>query len=131
MKSAPASEVPNVLVVSSRQSFRAQLEKWLPSPAINVVESVGVSNLQQRIALSIPALVIVDQQFEDYPQLLSSLASLAPGVPYVAVSLEQPNPDIAASSEDGKAGEGHEAPTRDSVISAIRNVAPTVAARLD
>ena len=81
MKSAPASEVPNVLVISSRQTFRAQLEKWLPSPAINVVESVGVTNLQQRIALSMPALVVIDQQFEDYPQLLSSLSSLAPGVP--------------------------------------------------
>ena len=131
MKSAPASEVPNILVVSSRQSFRTHLEKWLPSPAVNVVESEGLTNLQQRIDVSVPALVVVDQQFEDYALFLSKLATLAPGVPYLAVSLEHLDSDNANSIETANGLAEHGTPTRESVIAAIRKVAPAVAARLD
>lgn len=103
----------------------------MPAPAVNIVESEGEANLRQRIEASEPALVVVDRAIEDYSKLLSDLATLAPGVPYLAVSLEHVNPANANSFEIAKGWVDREYPTRESIIAAIREVAPAVAARLD
>ena len=137
MISAPVSEVPTVLVVSSNQSFRAHLEKWLPTPAVIIVESQGPSNLRQRVEATPPTLVVVDQQLERYSQLLGDLAAVAPGVPYLSVSLEHIHADQADQADQAGPVEREEGwvsreyPTRESLIEAIRKVAPAVAARLD
>lgn len=131
MTSAPVGEVPTVLLVSSNQSFRTHLEQWLPAPAVNVVESQGAMNVRQRIEATSPTLVVVDQQLEGYAQLLSELSAVAPGVPYLSIAFEhaetgQDSPVVSAAGWVSR-----EYPTRESMIDAIRKVAPTVAARLD
>lgn len=131
MKSASVGETPNILVLSTSQSFRTHLQKWLPSPAVHLVDSHGPSNLRSRVEASPPALIVVDQRIEGYPEVLGEFASVAPGVPYVAISLAHVDPDNANLFEIAKGWVAYECPTRESVIEAIRGVAPMVAARLD
>jgi hypothetical protein len=132
MTSTPVETAPNVLVLSAHASFRAHIEKWLPAPAVNVVES-DVANLEARIKEFPPQLLILDRQLDDVSGLLSRAASAIPGVPYLIVSTERLDPvnpylfDIAS----GFVAKKDEIPTRESVLDVIQKVAPGVAARLN
>jgi DNA-binding NarL/FixJ family response regulator len=131
MTSPPVETVPNVLVVSTHASFRAHVEKWLPPPAVQVIETDG-TNIEQRIKEYPPQLLLIDQQLDGVRALLSRLSPIVPGLPYLVVSLEHVDPFSAFSFEiaKGYVAKEDESPTRESVIAAIAKVAPVVAARL-
>jgi hypothetical protein len=131
MTSTPVETAATVLVLSAHASFRAHVDKWLPAPAVNVVAS-DVATVEQRIKESPPQLLIIDKQLDQVSALLSRLAVMIPGVPYLIVSTEHLDPDnpYLFDISSGFVAAKDEFPTRESVIAAIQKVAPNVAARL-
>ena len=131
MTTTPVETVPNVLVVTSHASFRQHVDAWLPAPAVHLVEAEA-TNFDAKLKTNPPQLIIIDRQFEDAEEILERAAAAVPGVPYLIVStdhLDPANPylfDIASGFVEKRS----EAPTRASVLSAIKSVAPNIAARL-
>jgi hypothetical protein len=131
MTATPVETTPNVLVLSAHASFRAHVEKWLPAPAVNVVET-DVANIESRAKELPPQLLIIDKQMANVSELLARAALVMPGVPYLIISVEHLDPvnpylfDISS----GFVAKKDEFPTRESVLDAIRKVAPNITARL-
>jgi len=131
MTSLPVETAANVLVLSEHASFRAHVQKWLPAPAVNLVET-DVSNIDSRLKEFPPQLLIIDKQLDGVSALLSHAAATIPGVPYLIISTEKLDPanpylfDISS----GFVAKQDEEPTRESVLAAIQKVAPNVTARL-
>jgi hypothetical protein len=131
MIATPVETTTTVMVLSANASFRAHVEKWLPSPAVNVVET-EVGNMESRAKELPPQLLIIDKQLENVSGLLARAGVVMPGVPYLILTVEHLDPvnpylfDIAS----GFVAKKDEFPTRESVLDAIQKVAPSISARL-